>query len=45
MKSRVLVAPGRHKEVYLAVKLGVMCLHLNEKARRETEKGRERNTG
>lgn len=47
MESRVLVAPGRHKEVYLAVKLGVMCLHLNEKARkeRETEKGRERNTG
>lgn len=45
MKSRAPVAPGRHKEVYLAVKLRVMCLHLNEKARKEREKGRERNTG
>lgn len=42
MKSRGLVAPGRHKEVDLAAGLRVMCLHLNEKARkeRETEEGR-----
>lgn len=47
MKSRAPVAPGRHKEVDLAAKPRVMCLHLNEKARkeRETGKGRERNTG
>lgn len=44
MKSRPLVAPSRHKEVYLAVKLRVMCLHLNEKARKG-ERVRERNTG
>lgn len=44
MKSRPLVAPGRHKGVYLAVRLRVMCLHLNEKARK-AEKKRERNTG
>lgn len=46
MKSRALAAPGLHKEADLAVKLRVMCLHLNEKARkeRETEEGRERNT-
>lgn len=45
MKSRVLVvARGRHREVYLAVKPRVMCLHLNEKER-EAGKGRERNTG
>lgn len=44
MKSRALVAPGRHKEVDLAVKLRIMCLHLNEKARRKkkTQKERER---
>ena len=44
MKSRPPVAPGRHKEVYLAVKPRVMCLHLNEKARKERERERERET-
>lgn len=34
MKSRALVAPGRQKEVYLAAGPAVMCLHLNEKARK-----------
>lgn len=40
-KQRAPVAPGRHKEVNLAAKQRVMCLHLNEKARKErdTEKG------
>lgn len=31
--------PGRHKEVDLAVKLRVMCLHLNEKARKGKRDG------
>ncbi len=39
--------PARHGEVDLAAKPRVMCLHLNEKARkeRETGEGRERSTG
>lgn len=37
IKSRVLVAPGRHQELCLAAKLRVMCLHLNVQARKETE--------
>lgn len=41
MKSRALVAPGRHKEVDLAVKLRIMCLHLNERARREKKRQRK----
>lgn len=47
MKSRILVAPSRHKEVCLAVMLRVMCLHLNQRARKERgiDEGRERNTG
>lgn len=40
MKSRGLVAPGRRGEVFLAVKPRVMCLHLNEKRRRQRRGGR-----
>lgn len=39
MKSRELVGPGRHKEVNLAAQLRIMCLYLNEKAKRKKETG------